>query len=164
MIRHVVNLTVPGATAKQFYEFETNPNDEQYQAWWPGEHLQFHITKRGDKKHIGDEVFFDEYLGKGRRLKFRAIVVVAEYPNKIVWQMKAAGLRLPAFLELSFQDSPDGLLLCHELRIGFDGIGKIIDPFIRVYFTKSFQTALEEHCHVEWPMLAEYLKTEESLA
>jgi len=157
MIRHVVELTVPGATAKQFYDFMINPCDRRYSEWWPGEHLQFHIVKRGNKNHLGDIVFMDEYLGKNRRLTFSAVVIVASHPNKIVWQMKKAGLRLPAVVELSLRDTDDGVSLKHELRIGYSGIGKILDPFISLYFSKSFQKALEKHCRIEWFKLAEYL-------
>jgi hypothetical protein len=96
-------------------------------------------------------------LGKNRRLTFFAIVITASYPHKIEWQMKKAKLRLPAVVELELNDSNEGVILKHELRIGFSGIGKILDPFIKLYFTKSFRKALDEHCKTEWFKLAEYL-------
>jgi hypothetical protein len=102
------------------------------------------LTNSNDKRH---------------RLKFHAVVTVADRPNRITWQMKKAGLRLPAFVTLELHDSPEGVQLKHELRIGYSGVGKILDPFIRLYFNKSFQTALTEHCNAEWFMLAEYLDT-----
>ena len=157
MITHTVNLTVPNACAEQFYDFMINPTDERYGTWWPGEHLQFHIVKHGDSNHFGDEVFMDEYLGKNHRLVFHAVVVVAERPYKITWQMKKVGIRLPAIVTLELNDSAEGVKLKHELRIGFSGIGKLFDPFIRLYFNKSFQNALDEHCRIEWDKLAEYL-------
>ena len=157
MIRHTVELTVPGATAKQFYDFMINPCDKQYSEWWPGEHLQFHIVKHGDKSHVGDIVFVDEHLGKSRRLIFYGIVITANHPNKIEWQMMKAKLRLPAILELELKDTDKGVRVKHELRIGYSGIWKALDPFIRLYFNKSFQNALEEHCEIEWFKLAEYL-------
>ena len=160
MIIHQVKLTVPNATVEQFYDFMINPNDQCYSKWWPEEHLQFHIIKQGNENHLGDMVFMDEYLGKGRRLTFNAIVTLANRPNKIEWQMIKAGIRLPAFVELELHDSPDGIKLKHELRIGYSGLGKLIDPFIRLYFNKSFQTALDEHCKIEWFKLAEYLNGE----
>jgi hypothetical protein len=156
MIRHIVNLTIPGATAEQFYDFMINPCDKRYSEWWQGEHLQFHIVKCGEKNHLGDVVFMDEYIGKNRRLSFFAVVITANRPNKIEWQMKKMGLRLPAFVVLELCDSPEGIKLKHELRIGYSGIGKFLDPFIRLYFNKSFQSALEKHCKIEWPRLAEY--------
>ncbi|MCL2372555.1 MAG: hypothetical protein FWC78_04040 [Defluviitaleaceae bacterium] len=157
MIRHIVELTVPSATAKQFYGFMINPNDQQYSGWWPGEHLQFHIVKPGNDSHLGDIVFMDEYLGKNRRLTFHAAVTTANPPNKIEWQMIKAKLRLPATVTLELNDSPNGVKLKHELRIGYSGMGKILDPIISLYFNKSYQAALDEHCKIEWDKLAAYL-------
>jgi len=157
MIRHTVELTVPNATAKQFYDFMINPCDQRYSEWWQGEHLQFHIVKHGNNKHLGDLVFMDEYLGNTRRLTFNAMVITAQHPNKIEWQMMKAKLRLPAVVELELADSYEGVRLKHELRIGYSGIGSLLNPFIRLYFNKSFQNALDEHCKIEWFKLAEYL-------
>ena len=165
MLKHLVELTVQNANAQQFYDFMIAPVPERYRAWWPGEHLDFRIVKPGDSSHLGDVVFMDEYLGgKSRRLTFHAIVVKAAvahpptHTNQIIWQMKKAGLRLPAFVNLELTDTPGGLLVKHELRLGFSGIGAILDPLIRLYFNKSFRDALETHCKIEWPKLAEYLK------
>ena len=157
MIKHTVELIVPNANAKQFYDFMIEPCDKRYSEWWPGEHLQFHIVKNGDKNHLGDIVFMDEYLGKNRRLTFHAIVVTSSYPNKIEWQMMKAGIRLPAIVELELSDSDEGIKLKHELRIGCSSIGRLLDPFIKLYFNNSYRKALEEHCKIEWFRLAEYL-------
>jgi len=160
MINHTVKLTVPNAKAEQFYDFMINPTDERYSAWWPGEHLQFHIVKKGDENHLGDLLFMDEYLGKNHRLTFKAVIIEAVRPYKIMWQMKKLGLRLPARVTLSLKDSPGGVEVGHELQIGFKGPGKLLDPFIKLYFNKSFRAALERHCEIEWPKLANYLALE----
>ncbi|MCL1846078.1 MAG: hypothetical protein FWF77_09255 [Defluviitaleaceae bacterium] len=157
MITHIVELTVPNADARSFYDFMINPTDERYSQWWPGEHLQFHIVRRGDENHLGDTVFMDEFIGPERRLTFHAVVAEASRPNKITWRMKKAGVLLPATVDLVLNDCEGGVHVRHELRIGFGGIGKILDPFIRLYFTKSFRDALEEHCKIEWPKLANTL-------
>ena len=157
MINHTVELAVQKATAEQIYDFMIAPCDRRYSEWWQGEHLQFHIIKPGNDNHLGDLVFMDEHIGKNHRLVFNALVVAADRPNKITWQMKKAGIRLPAFVTLELHDSPEGIRLKHELKIGFSGFGRIIDPLIRLYFTKSFQDALDEHCNIEWDKLAEYL-------
>ena len=157
MIRHTTKLTVPNAKAEQFYDFMINPDNDRYRAWWPEEHLEFYITKRGADNHLGDEVYYDEYLGEERRLKFFAVVITADCPNIIAWQMKKAGVLLPAVLSVEFTDTPEGLHINHELRIGFGGAGKILAPFIKLYYTKSYADALEKHCLEEWPRLAEYL-------
>ena len=158
MIKHTVELIVPNARAEQFYDFMISPCDQRYSQWWPGEHLRFHIVKNGDENHLGDTVFMDEYLGKNRRLTFFAVVRLASRPNKIRWQMKKAGMLLPAVVELEFNDCDEGIMLKHELRLGCSGAGKLLDPFIRLYLNKKFQTDLEEHCKVEWFKLANYLE------
>jgi hypothetical protein len=165
MIIHTVELTIPNARSEQFYDFMINPSDERYREWWQGEHLQFHIVKTSKRKssthdgdnHLGDVVFMDEHIGKDHRLIFYAVVVTADRPNKITWQMKKAGLRLPAFVTLELYNSSNGIKLRHELRIGYKGLCKILDPFIRMYFSKSFRKALEEHCKIEWYKLSDYL-------
>lgn len=85
------------------------------------------------------------------------MVIAANRPNKIKWQMIKAGMRLPAFVTISLQNCEGGIKLKHELRIGYRGIGKLLDPFIRLYFNKGFQKALEKHCKIEWFKLVEYL-------
>jgi len=157
MIKHTVKLIVPKARAVQFYDFMIEPCSQRYSQWWPGEHLQFHIVKNGDENHLGDIVFMDEYLGKNRRLTGYAIVKTATRPNRIEWQMKKAGIRLPVVVELELSDSHEGVRLKHELRIGYSGAGRLLDPFIKLYFNKSYRKALEEHCKIEWFRLAEYL-------
>ena len=44
--------------------------------------------------------------------------------------MRKFGINLPGYLELDFLDTADGLVLTETLRIGFNGFGKICDPFI----------------------------------
>ena len=160
MIQHTTKLVVPHATAEQFYDFMIEPDNERYQAWFPKEHLAFCITRFGNTKHLGDEVYYDEYLGGAYRLKFFADVIIAERPTNMAWQMKKAGVRLPAVLKIELTDTPEGLQIIHELCIGFGGIGRIFDLLIRIYFTESFSEALSKHCLEEWPRLAEYLMIE----
>ena len=119
--------------------------------------MRFHIVKNGDENHLGDVVFMDEFLGKSRRLTFHAVVITSNRPNKIEWQMKKAGVRLPAVVELELSDTDEGVKLKHELRIGYSGIGHLLDPFIKLYFNESYRKALEEHCKIEWFRLVEYL-------
>ncbi len=157
MISHVVELTVPNATAEEFYDFMINPNSTAYHQWWPEEHLQFYMIKRGSERHLGDEVFYDEYLGEKRKLAFRAVVITADRPNEAAWQMKKGGIRLPAVLRLELHDTSGGIRVTHKLQVGFRGIGRIFDPLLKLYMSKPFQDALEEHCRTEWPKLAEYL-------
>ena len=156
MIKHKVELTVHNAKIEQFYDFMINPTDQKYNEWWSEEHLQFHITKKGNENHLGDHVYFDEYLGKKRRLKFHAVVVTADRPNKIVWQMKMAGIKMPFYVKLELINKSDSVTVKHELNLGYSGIGSFFDFFIGLYFTKSYRDDLENHCNIEWQKLAEY--------
>ena len=155
MIQHIVEVKVNNTKAEQFYDFMINPSDQRYNEWWPEEHLQFHITKPGDENHLGDHVYFDEFLGGKRHLTFHAVVVTANRPNKIVWQMKKAGVRLPFFVNFELRDEPEGVVVKHELRLGYSGIGRLFDPFIGLYFNKAFRADLEKHCKIEWGLLEE---------
>jgi len=159
MIIHTVKQIIPNIKARQIYDFMINPNDKSYSEWWQGEHLRFNIVKRGNSKHLHDVVYFDEYLGKRHRLTFYALVVKADRPNLIVWQMIKSGVKLPAVVALQLRDSSRGLMLKHELRLGFKGIGKIFEPLIKFYFNDSFQNALQEHCNEEWFRLRELLNS-----
>ena len=159
MIIHIVNLIIPNATAESFYNFMTNPTDDLYKKWLPEEHWAFHIVKKGSETHLGDLVFYDEILGnKKHRLTFYATITIAERPNRLVYQMRKFALNLPAYLDISFTDTSDGLAIKHEVRIGWRGAGILIDPLIRLFYNESFFCALKGHCEREWSCLAEILK------
>ncbi len=159
MITHVVNLILPDARAEQFYDAMIDPVDALYQQWLPEEHWEFHIVKRGRDNHLHDLVYYDEILGtKKHRLKFYAIVTVADRPNRIVYRMRKLGLNLPGYLDLAFFNAGDGLALRHEVRIGWRGVGAVLDPVLRLVFNKAFFTALEEHCDREWVCLAKIIR------
>ena len=160
MIKHIVELLIPQATAEDFYDFMINPTDERYSKWWPEEHIKFHIIKHGDSSHHGDLVYFDEKVGENHRLTFRAIVAKANRPNIISWEMISLGIRLPAIVELKLTNASEGLMLRHELRLGYNGIGKPLDYLIGLYFNKSFKNALEAHCNIEWYKLRDMLGQE----
>lgn len=159
LVKHIVGLVVPDATAEQFYDFMIDPNDDLYRKWWPEEHFQFHITKRGKENHIGDKVFFDEKIGPNHRLTLHAFVLSAKRPNIIIWQMTKFGIWLPAYLELRLINSIDGVVIEHEIRAGYKGLGKILDPVVKLYLNKPFLVALEKHCKEEWPKLATLTET-----
>lgn len=159
MVNHVVNLVIPNATAESFYDFMINPTDDLYQKWLPEEHWVFHIVKKRQENHLGDLVFYDEILGtKKHRLTFYATIIIADRPNKIVYQMHKFGLKLPGYLDIEFINTSHGISLKHEVRIGWHGVGSIIDPIIKLFYNKSFFYALEGHCKREWSCLAEILK------
>ena len=128
-----------------------NCTDEDYQRWWPGEHLAFHTLKRypGD---IGNLVNFDEYVGN-HRIKFQGIVTEVIPGARVVWQMKMM-VKLPAWLILECVDTFEGVKVTHTLNAGFPGAGKILDPLLRLFLSRNFEKDLELHAKTEFPKLA----------
>ena len=145
-------VDVQGLSGRQVTGFLLNCDDEKYQKWWDGMHLQFHTIKRYPDD-IGNVVYMDEYVGK-RRLKMQAIVLKAVPGKEIVWQMKK-GVRLPAWLALTVEDIEDSVRITHTLTAGFNGIGKVLDPLFRLYLSKEFEEAMDEHARIEFPKLRE---------
>ena len=148
-------VQVKGITGADVATFMLNCTDADYQRWWPGTHLAFHTIRRvpGD---LGSLVLFDEYVGK-RRLRFVGVVVENVPGKKVAWQMKKV-IKLPGWLILNFADNSEGVTITHELAVGFTGVGRILDPLLRVFLPKSFERELAEHARIEFQKLATILK------
>ena len=146
---------VRNITGKDVSDFMLNCTDTEYQKWWPGTHISFHTIKRYPN-NLGNIVYFDEYIGK-RRLKFKGIVVENNPGKKLIWQMKK-GILLPTWLELYFRDIDEGVTIIHTFRIGFNGIGRIFDPILKLIFVnESFSKALDKHAQFEFTALGNIL-------
>jgi uncharacterized protein YndB with AHSA1/START domain len=128
--------------------------DEQYQAWWPGTHIAFH-TAVGRPGQVGSVSYMDEYVGK-RRLRMKGIVTEVVPGKRVVWQFKRI-VRLPAWLTLEVEDEAGGVTITHTIQAGFRGMGRVLDPLLRLYFTEEFELAMDEHAQAEFPMLAAML-------
>ncbi len=147
-------LRVDGITGKEIFDFLTNPNDQAYRQWWPGIHLQFHpLTRTGD--HVGDVIYMDEYIGD-RRVRMRGVVVEAVPDQKLVWRLRKV-IDLPARLSLELTAVEDGVAITHTIEAGFRGPGRLLDPLIRLYFSRKFAAALDEHVNTEFPLLRDRL-------
>ena len=136
-------------------DFMLNCTDEQYKRWWPGTHRSFHTTRRYPGG-VGNQVYFDEYVGR-YRLKFHAVVAENLPGRKIAWQMKA-GVRLPGWLVMEFEDRPGGVRIIHSVCIGYEGIGRALDPLLRLFFPERFEEELNRHAQTEFPRLGERLR------
>ncbi|MGC9397327.1 MAG: hypothetical protein ACP5J4_20985 [Anaerolineae bacterium] len=155
MITIQSKVRVADASCADILDFMLNCTDQRYQAWWPGTHLAFHtVTRRpGD---VGNVVYMDEYVGR-RRIKMQGVVSAVVPGKKIMWQFKQL-VRLPARLILEAEDDDQGVMLTHTLQAGFKGIGSILDPLLRLYFSDEFAHAMDEHAQTEFPMLGEMLR------
>jgi hypothetical protein len=59
---------------------------------------------------------------------------------------------------LELKDDAEGVALIHTIQAGFTGVGKILDPILRLYFTNEFSRAMDEHATIEFPKLGEMLR------
>jgi len=151
MITIQSKINVVRISGAEIFNFLIDPSDSAYQKWWPGTHLEFHHLHHGDTNHIGDIVYMDEWIG-GHRVKMAGVVVEAEPGRKIVWQVRM-GIRVPIRLTLELADNATGVSLVHTIRVGFKGVGAILDPVFRMYFSSGFERAMDEHVRIEFPRL-----------
>jgi hypothetical protein len=155
MLTLQTRTAVDGVTAAQIFDFLAEPDDESYQEWWPGTHLQLHLVERGDN-HVGDVIYMDEYVGK-RRLRMTAVVTEAIAGRRLVWQLRK-GIKLPARLSLELEDREGGVQVTHTVRGGFRGAGRLLDPLLKVFMTARFARDLDEHVRTEFPLLRDLLR------
>jgi hypothetical protein len=148
-IRTEVKLT--GVSGKKISDFLLRCNDQEYQNWWPGTHIAWH-TKRQHPDDLGNVVHFDEYVGK-RRLKFDAVVVKYVPGKEVIWQMKKF-IKLPAWLIIGFEDNQTGTLLLHTIKAGLPGLGRLLDPLLKLFFTEQFRKDMDEHANIEFNKLS----------
>ena len=154
MLMLQTKVRVDGITAREIFDFLANPNDQIYQQWWPGTHLQLHPLKRTED-HVGDVIYMDEYIGE-RRLRMKGVVVEAVPERKLVWQLRKL-ITLPARLSLDLTDDERGVAITHTIEAGFKGPGTLLDPLIRLYFSEKFAAALDDHVKTEFPLLRDRL-------
>jgi len=62
------------------------------------------------------------------------------------------------WLSLDFADVTDGVMISHRIRAGWAGWGRLVDPFFRLYFSRSFAAALDAHVREEFRLLGERLR------
>jgi hypothetical protein len=148
-------VTVPNLTASEVTRFMLDCSDATYQKWWPGVHLHLHPLAPGGADHVGDTVFMDEFIGS-RRLRMTGVVVHAEPGRKISWQMKK-GIRLPAWLTIEVADRASGVAITHTITAGWGGVGRLLDPLLRLYLSSDFAAAMDRHVHTEFPLIRDRL-------
>ncbi|MBU0494209.1 MAG: hypothetical protein KKA73_08810 [Chloroflexi bacterium] len=149
-------VRVNGIRGVQVTDFLLNCTDREYQAWWPGTHLAFHTVEH-HPSHVGNSVYMDEFVGQ-RRIKMMGIVTQVVPGKRIVWQMKKV-VRLPVRLVLELEDDAAGATITHTIRAGFKGLGRLLDLFLRIYFSDEFARAMDEHAQTEFPRLRDVLDT-----
>ena len=148
------SILVEGITGSELTDFLLNPTDDRYRAWWPGTHLQFHVVT-ATPAHVGHVVWMDEHVGS-RQLRMTGVVIDAQPGRRVVWQFKR-WVRLPAWLRLEVADVEGGCLIRHRVEVGFRGVGRILDPILRLYASDRFAAELDDHVRTEFPKLRDLL-------
>jgi hypothetical protein len=148
-------VDVAGLTGRDVSDFMLSCTDEQYQQWWPGTHLQLHALGRATAG-VGDVMVMDEYVGR-RRLRLRAVVEALEPGRRVGWRFRLV-VPLPVRLSLELSPVPGGVSVRHTITAGWQGIGRVLDPLLRLYFTPRFTAALDEHVRTEFPLLRDHLR------
>ncbi|MCE9607626.1 MAG: hypothetical protein K8U03_22290 [Planctomycetia bacterium] len=154
MITLITQVYVDGLKAKQIFEFLLNATDRDYQAWWPGVHLR-HTTLKHCPNYVGNVIFIDQYIGD-YRVKETDLIVEAIADRKILRQV-VNGVRLPVRVVMEFDDDPSGVTITHTIEAGFAGLGRVLDPLFRLYFSPRFAAAMDEHVRAEFPRLRDLL-------
>jgi hypothetical protein len=151
MTNHVTTIEILGKKPEQVYDFMFSLDKAKYIAWHPTEHKDFSVIKE-TKDTLGSVFFFDEKMDK-LRVAYNWEVVELVKNHKIV--MKAHYF-IPLYLVLLFEETPNGTLVTHDLRIGKS---RFMDFFIRnVFFTKSKRTTLARHANEEFKNLEQLIK------
>lgn len=152
---------VPGLRGQQVLAFLRHCDDVSYQRWWPGTHLQLHILQHRPNE-LGDLVTMDEWIGN-RRVRMKGVMTEVIPGKKLVWQLEAL-VRQPVWLVLDFEDDASGVTITHTIRAGFEGIGKLFDPVLRLWFSDEFAQAMDAHVHTEFALLGRLLGTQPARA
>ena len=157
MLTLETEISVEGITGSEILDFLLTCTDEEYQRWWPGTHLQFHTVRRGlGPHHLGDVVLMDEYIG-ARRVRLTGVVDRVVPGRVVVYRLRNV-IPLPARLSIACQDRDGGVALRHTISAGFGGVGRILDPLLRIFFfSPAFAEAMDEHVRTEFPLLRDRL-------
>jgi hypothetical protein len=154
MIRLVTQIRVDGLKAKEITDFFVTCNDEAYQQWWPGTHLQLHPV-RGRADEIGALIYMDEFIGT-RRLRMTGELIDLIPGKRFVWQPRFY-LPLPVRLIIELVDEQVGVRVTHVIEAGYAGIRRIFDPLFGLWFSGHFAADMDEHVKTEFPKLRDLL-------
>ena len=51
----------------------------------------------------------------------------------------------------------EGVHIAHTITAGLRGPGRVLDPLLRLYFSRGFARAMDEHVRAEFPKLRDVL-------
>jgi hypothetical protein len=153
---------VAGLSARAAYDYMIVPPAHDFQAWWPGTHLVSKVLRRGvgpegEPNDIGTVVYLEQMIGPFH-VRETAEIVEAIPGRSFTRRIFVVGIRLPIFITFDLEDTANGVTIAHTIRAGWRGLPRILDPLFRLYFTKAFADALDEHLRLEYELLREVVK------
>jgi hypothetical protein len=158
MIRLVKGIHVDALSGAEIIDFVVNCNDEAYQRWWPGTHIQLRTVK-GGAGEIDNLINMDEFIGK-RRVRMTGEIIDLIPGKRMVWQARH-GIRLAVKLILKPEDDEGGVRITPIIEAGYRGVGKILDPIFRLLFSQEFAAATDEHVRTNFPKLRDLLQSDQ---
>lgn len=149
-MNHITKIEIVGKQPSQIFDFMFSLDKSKYLAWHPEDHAGFMVIKQTEAIR-GSVFYFDERIGNFR-VNHQWEVVGVMKNHKII--MKAI-YKIPIYLILTFDKTPTGTLVTHDLQIGNElKSGGIMDWFIKKFiFTISRQNALTKHAIEEFKNL-----------
>ena len=155
MFSFATQAHVEGLRARDVYEFFLDSTESDFQAWFPGVHLGYRVV-RGAASHVGRVIQFDQNIGPYRVRETARIVEAVPY-RRFVRQV-IRGFQLPIFVTFDLADEARGVRITHTIQAGHPGLGRVLDPLYRLYFTRKFLAALDEHVLAELLLLPNVVK------
>lgn len=151
---------VAGLSARAAYDFLVLPPSRGFQDWWPGTHLLTKVLRRGvaaDGKpsDLGSRIYMEQMIGPFHVCETADIVEAI--PGRRFTRQVIIGLRLPIFITFDLVEEAGGTTITHTICAGWRGIRRVLDPLFRLYFTRAFAAALDEHLRTEYELLRDVL-------
>lgn len=159
MVNIDMKFSTEGLKAKDVIHFLLTMDDKDYKGWWPGTHLKCVRKKHRFYKHepfLGDIVYTKEKLGS-LTVPLAGMVISVVPERQITWQALLFGMRIPGALQVSVEDAEGGVKVRHSVIIGYDGIGKVFDPIIKLFIPEALVKTIDEHARIEFSMLRDVL-------
>lgn len=152
---------VAGLTAAAAYDFLIVPTARDFSSWWPGTHLACKVLHRGvgpsgKPSDVGTRIYMEQMIGPFRVRETADIVDAV--PGRRFTRQVIVGVRLPIFITFDLVDEQNGVTITHTIQAGWSGLRRILDPLFRLYFTRAFAVALDEHLRNEYQLLRDVVK------
>ena len=155
MLIFETKFKVKNLTGKEITDFLLNPEDAFYSQWWPDVHLQLHSEK--NDINLAPETSSKKKYMDNRSYRLRGMVIRSVPGREIVWQAKKV-VHFPIKLLLQLEDDDEGVHIVHTVKIGYRGIGSLLDPVLKSIFSKDFERKMETHIKTEFPKLRNLLR------